>query len=72
MLIIKAFVNEKEIDEIHIQNVNTINEDFDIYEYRIRKPEGYDDIPLYHVRFKGWKPLVIDALKVLEDANEHG
>ena len=65
MLIIKAFINEKEIDEIHIHNVNVINERFDIYEYRIRKPEGY------HVRFKGWKPLVIDALKVLEAADEH-
>lgn len=72
MLIIKAFINEKEIDEIHIHNVNVINERFDIYEYRIRKPDGYDHIPLYHVRFKGWKPLVIDVLKVLEGANGHG
>ena len=71
MLIIKAFINEKEIDEIHIHNVNVINERFVIYEYRIRMPEGYDHIPLYHVRFKGWKPLVIDALKVLEAADEH-
>ena len=72
MLIIKAFINEREIDEIHIHNVKTISKEYDIYEYRIEKPEGYDHIPLYHVRFKGWKPLAIDALKILEDSNGHG
>jgi len=72
MLIIKAFINEKEIDEIYIHNVKTIDEKYDIHEYRIKKPEGYDHIPLYHVRFKGWKPLAIDALKILEDSNGHG
>lgn len=67
MLIVKAYINEKEIDEIWIHNVNTVSEDFNIYEYRICKPEGYEDIPLYHVRSKGWRPLAADAIKVLEE-----
>jgi len=71
MLIIKAFISGKngrrEIEEIFIHSVKTISEEYDIHEYRIRKPEGYDHIPLYHVRRKGWRPLAMDALKVLEE-----
>jgi hypothetical protein len=67
MLIIKAFVNKKQIDEIHIHNVETLSEEHDIYEYRIEKPEGYEHIPIYHVRWRGWRPLMTEVLKVLED-----
>jgi len=77
MLIIKAFISgkhgRKEIAEIFIHNVKTISEEHGgIYEYRIEIPKGYKHIPIYHNHSNGWKSLAIDALKVLEDSNEHG
>ena len=66
MLIIKAFVNKDQIEEIFIHNVGRVNDDTDTYEYRIRKPEGYDHIPIYHSRNTGWVPLTIQVLALLE------
>ena len=64
MLILKAFINEKQIDEIHIQNVEYIGND--LYGYQIRKPE--EDYPIiYHKRNDGWMVL---AKKVLDVLNE--
>lgn len=62
MLILKAFVNEKEIDEIHIQNIEYIGNG--IYEYKIKKPEG--DWPvIHHKRKDGWRKLALRVLYVL-------
>lgn len=66
MLILKVFINENKIDEIWIHNVGRVNVDTDTYEYRIRKPEGYDHIPIYHSRNTGWTPLTIQVLALLE------
>lgn len=67
MLIVKAFVNEHEIDEIWIWNTGRKVDDVDeTYEYKILKPEGYDHISIYHDRDKGWKPLVQKVLHFLE------
>ena len=67
MLILKAYINDREIEEIWIHNTsNCVNTTFGIWEYRIRKPEGYDHLPLYHRRDKGWKELVIYAMKIID------
>lgn len=66
MLIIKAFINTNQIEEIWIHNVGRVNNDTDTYEYRIRKPEGYDDISIYHSRGAGYIPLTIQVLALLE------
>jgi len=67
MLIIKAYVNSKQIEEIHIQNTgNCVDENMQLYEYRIRLPEGYDDFPIFHMRELGWRALATQAIGVLE------
>ena len=70
MLILKAFINFNGIDEIWVANtLRQRPEDIgtDWYEYQIIKPEGYEDIPIYHSRKRGWKTLAIYVLEVLED-----
>lgn len=63
MLILKAFVNYDQIDEIWVQQVETL--DADLRGYKIRKPEI--DLPLiYHRRSAGWKALTIKVLSALE------
>ena len=62
MLIVKVCVNDWQIDEIHIQRVESLDPQKRIYEYKIRKPEGLD-APIYHVYGDGWEPLVEEALR---------
>ena len=64
MLIVKVQVNNEQIDEIHIQNIKHIVDG--IYQYRIRKPEGFDATPIHHKRTLGYKPLLIEALSILK------
>ena len=63
MLIAKIYVNEKQIDEIVIQNTGEIQRGF--YEYLIKKPEGYDDEPIMHKRSAGYHSLLIMALNLI-------
>ena len=70
MLVLKTFINFNKIDEIHVANsLKQRYEDYgtDIFEYNIIKPEGYEDIPIYHSRKNGWKTLAIYVLEVLEN-----
>lgn len=60
MLIIKVFVNERQIDEIMIHNISG----GDISQYKIKKPM-VDDVIIQHERAKGWKPLLHKALEIL-------
>ena len=63
MLVLKAFVNYDQIDEIWVQNVGFLDDG--ICEYKIRKPEG--DWPLIkHKRSGGWRKLGIKVLDMLE------
>ena len=62
MLILKAYINNREIDEIHIQNTGEIKNDKT--KYLIRKPKC--DIPIFHKRSDGYRLLLIKALKILE------
>lgn len=64
MLKVKVFVNERQIDEICIQNVsgNEFNE-FSYNRYEIVKPKS--SIQIFHLRRLGWKPLVHKALEFL-------
>ena len=55
MLILKAYVNKKEIDEIYIQNVEHI--EGDEYRYKVRKPDKYSNVEVTHYRSLGWKYL---------------
>ena len=67
MLIAKIYVNERKIDEIHIQNIGQILQfNSKLHEYKIRKPEGCDDIKLAHIRARGYRLLLIMALTELE------
>jgi len=62
MLIIKAYLNEKEIDEILIQNTGEVT--LGEYKYFIRKPKI--DIPIWCKRGDGYRPLLLKALKIIE------
>lgn len=64
MLIIKAFVNENQIDEIYVQNTENLG--FGLYEYTIRLPEG-DWPKIKHNRQDGWRVLANKVLRVLEE-----
>jgi hypothetical protein len=63
MLIAKIFVNEKQIDEIWIHNTGKVKDG--IFEYRIKKPEGCDDHPLFHKRSAGYETLLTMALSLI-------
>ena len=66
MLILKAFVNREQIDEIHIQNTSKTTNG--VTEYRIKKPAGYENIPIYHIREAGWKVLAEKVIYALNNA----
>jgi len=74
-LVIKAFVNYRQIDEVHIQNVTKdglANPD-GTAEYVIREPKGYDEFVFTHNRSEGWMPLASDVLNFLgECGDENG
>lgn len=64
MLILKAFINHKEIEEVRIQNVQYVGGG--LYEYAIKQPK-FDYPTITHDRSKGWKALAIKALMLLEE-----
>ena len=64
MLIVKVFVNERQIDELKIQNVSENDSDF--ASYMIRKPV-VDDVIIKHRRSTGWMPLVHKVLEFLKE-----
>ena len=66
MLIIKAFVNHDQIDEIHVQRVENLS-DKGIYEYRVRKPEGFL-LPVYHAYADGAWILTEKVLRYINNA----
>jgi len=70
MLIVKAYVNDKQIDEIHVWNTGIcVNEDLQTYEYKIELPRGYEDFPIFHMRDLGWRVLAKQAIDLLESAS---
>lgn len=65
MLVIKAYVNYDKIEEIWVHNLGYRSGD--ICEYAIEKPEGYNNLSIYHKRSDGWKMLATKAFKILEE-----
>jgi hypothetical protein len=71
MLILKVYVNKNKIDEVWIHNTGVlVIEDTDLYDYRIRKPEGYDHIPIYHSRKAGWAELSSRVLFIIREKEQ--
>lgn len=73
MLIIKTYINERKIDEIHIQNVNAKLPKEDLYDYKIRWPKGFNKT-IEHKRKDGYKILLIKALNEIieQEKNKNG
>jgi len=69
MLILKTYVNDREIEEICIHNKGKAEHAEGYYIYKIEKPEG---IGRYfpHERSRGWKPLAVQVLKHLISLEE--
>jgi len=64
MLIIGVWVNDEVISEIWIHNTSIQDGDYTLY--KIKKPEGFEHENIWHVRSKGFEPLLRKALKILE------
>ncbi len=64
MLRLKVYINEKEVDEIRIQNMNKKNEKGE-YKYKVVKPKGYENITIYHDIYKPWHILIEKILHKL-------
>jgi len=70
MLVLKICVNADMIDEIHIQNTGYMNESvslFGSYQYKIRKPEGFEDYIINHYRNEGCIELISQVMNILND-----
>lgn len=69
MLIIKAFVNSRQIDEVHIHNVKDLGKGF--CEYAVEKPQGL--VPnIRHRRSLPWYYLGAKALGGMVEAHMEG
>lgn len=64
MLIIKAYINERERDEIRILNIGRHENSESLYRYQIIKPIGITRT-FIHERNKGWRQLATQVLKHL-------
>lgn len=64
MLIVKVFVNERQIDELYIHNI-TDNINNAIHQYEICKPDLRKETTINHRRSDGWMPLVRKVLGYL-------
>jgi hypothetical protein len=74
MLILKVYVNNKQIDEIWVHNKGRLHKRHrysltSYHEYAIVKPTGIEQ-KFYHRRSDGWKPLINQVLKHLEELEE--
>ena len=66
MLIIKAFVNTKEIDQIHIWNTGICTcATNNMWKYEIVEPEGFEDWYIIHKRDEGYLPLLAKAIEII-------
>ena len=63
MLIVKVYVNSRQIDELQIQNIENLGNGQ--YVYAIRKPEGFSETIIKHRRADGWIPLVRKVLNAI-------
>ena len=70
MLVAKIYINERQIDEVHIQNVGIVNPGTydNIFSYKIREPKGIDYV-IEHNRLSGYGPLLTKALELIEIEN---
>ena len=77
MLIIKIFINQDPIDEIHIQNIGSFDTLFgaycpdspkrpDLCVYKVKKPEGYDTHIILHERKRGHRVLISKAMELIK------
>jgi len=75
MLVIKIYINDKEVDDIHIQNIGFFDnwravdpyaKKKDLYMYKIRKPSGFEDELIIHSRSKGHRILAAKAMQLIK------
>jgi hypothetical protein len=69
MLIIKAFINEKPIDEFHIHNTSKEIKK-GIWLYEVDFPEKYRSISVLHKRSEGWMKLFRTVLDSIADLDQ--
>ncbi len=75
MFTLKAYINEREIARIDVQNVGIPEQYANTkttpkFEYKLRRVNGeeYGDSSILHTRAKGWKVLAVKVLQhLIED-----
>ena len=70
MLVIKVYVNNKQIDKIKIHNIGEFSDGH--CKYHIVEPANNACPLIIHKRDNGYKPLLIEALKVLINEEDTG
>jgi hypothetical protein len=71
MLVIDTSINrEKIIDTIMINRLEDLEDPDSIYTYIIRKPKGFEDIPIKHKYSDGYLPLLKQAVDIIIGAKK--
>lgn len=65
MLIVKVFVNDRQIDEIAVQNVSEVYSKTEYQSYKIRKPKGKGECLFIHKASEGYRKLLYKVLEFL-------
>lgn len=70
MLIAKIFVNDEQIDELHIQRLDPLAEGRMFYSYKIRLPKGWEEHIIVHNYYEPWQELIKKALDLMNNWNK--
>jgi hypothetical protein len=68
MLVVKVFVNDRQIDEVWIHNEGVASDGSGLTEYSVKRPRGVNK-KLTHERSEGYRPLLAQALRELHLKN---
>lgn len=80
MLIIKTFINAKQVDEVHVQNVGAFDKLFphqpkprpDLYVYKVREPKGFEEEIIVHTRKQGHRVLTSKVMDLIKHSRSGG
>jgi len=74
MLIIKTFLNDDQIDEVHIENTGKFDDAFQyrskkrpgLYIYKIVEPKGFEGKAIIHTQRHGHRVLTAKAMELIK------
>lgn len=74
MLIIKTFLDDKQVDEVQIENIGKFDDAFQflskkrpgVYIYKIIEPKGFENKEITHTQKKGHRVLTSKAMELIK------